>query len=125
MKKSICVDLDATLLQYDGWEGIDHFGPPIPGAREFVAELSKTYNVVIYTTRCSSEINKEAAHLLRNRVRDYLDEEGIYYDHIWTEQGKPICSAIVDDRAVSCRPQDEAGPAAAYAGALAQIRALG
>jgi hypothetical protein len=32
----IGVDLDATLAQYDGWQGPEHIGPPVPAMLERV-----------------------------------------------------------------------------------------
>ena len=107
MKKTVCVDVDGVLARYDGWKGVDHFGEPIHGAKEFLEKLSAMCDVVIYTTRCCEEINKpEKAWLLKNRVRDWLDKHGLKYSDIFIGQGKPIASAYVDDRAISCRPQE-------------------
>ena len=50
-KKTVCVDVDGVLAQYDRWRGVDHIGDPIFGAKEFVADLRKKYKVVIHTTR--------------------------------------------------------------------------
>lgn len=108
MKKTICVDLDGVVAQYDGWKGVDHIGEPIPGAVEFTVALAHFADVVIFTTRCNPEVNKpEAAHLLVNRVRDWLDKHSITYHHIYSGVGKPIASAYVDDRSVVCRPQKD------------------
>lgn len=33
-KKTVAVDLDGVLADYStGWQGIEHIGDPIPGAR--------------------------------------------------------------------------------------------
>jgi hypothetical protein len=118
-KRTVCIDVDGVLAQYDGWKGVDHFGDPIPGARAFLAVLREEFDVVIFTTRTNPEMSKpESAELLRNRVRDWLDANDLPYDDIWIGRGKPICSAIIDDRAVSCRPQD------AFADAIWEARCL-
>lgn len=107
-KKTVAVDLDGVLAQYDGWKGVDHIGDPIPGAVEFTQALSEFCDVLIYTTRCCEEINTpEKAHLLVNRVRAWLDANGFAYAAIWSGQGKPIAVAYVDDRGISCRPQED------------------
>jgi hypothetical protein len=106
MKKTIAVDLDGVLAEYHEWKGLDVFGPPLPGARLFLIELRKVGEVVIYTTRCCEELNPpEKAHLLVNRVRQWLDRHNMPYDHIWSGQGKPIYACIIDDRAIPCEPQ--------------------
>lgn len=106
MKKSICVDLDGVLADYsEGWKGVDHFGDPIPGAVQFTKRLKNKYHVIIFTTRCNEEINKpEKVNLLVNRVRNWLNKYGFAYDEIYSGVGKPIASAYIDDRAISCTP---------------------
>jgi hypothetical protein len=106
VRKTVAVDLDGVLAQYDGWKGLDFIGEPILGAHEFLAELHKFADILIYTVRCTEGMNgPEKAHLLVNRVRDWLDKNGMVYDTIWDGQGKPLYAAIIDDRAVICLPQ--------------------
>ena len=137
MRKTVCVDLDGVLASYkDGWKGVDHFGDPIPGAVEFTKALAAKCDVVIHTCRCNPEVNKpEAASLLGNRVRAWLDEHGFAYHDVFTGTGKPIAAAYVDDRAVVCVPEmfdpnnlvDEWHAAAAmfpYSHALNQVQRL-
>jgi hypothetical protein len=124
MKKNVCVDLDGVLAEYGSWKGLDHIGEPVLGAQGFMERLSEYANVIVHTVRCSSEINsKEAPHLLVNRVRKWLDKHGFKYDHIWSEPGKPLADAYVDDRAVPCRPQDF-GSSVAFAGAMMPLSYL-
>lgn len=107
MKKSIAIDLDGVLAHYDCWKGLDYIGDPIPGAVEFTARLAEYFDVIIHTVRCSSEINgPESANLLVNRVRRWLDKHGFIYQHIWSEPGKPLAVAYIDDRGIRCTPQD-------------------
>jgi hypothetical protein len=117
-KKTVLVDLDGVLADYSrGWQGIDHIGDPIPGAVEFVRRLSEFARVVIYTTRCKAypadqpgpdgapEPCRDDSEALAFRVRTWLNRHGFTYDEVYTDQGKPFAAAIVDDRAVVCRPQ--------------------
>lgn len=109
MKKTVCVDLDATLATYDKWVGLDHIGDPLPGAVDFTKRLSEFSDVVIYTTRCSVEMGRGlGAGMLKKIVQDWLDKHGFAYADIWVGQGKPIFAALIDDRAVACRPQEDA-----------------
>jgi len=55
MKKSVCVDLDGVLAQYDGWKGVEHIGDPIPGAVQFTKKLQEVARVVIFTTRTNAD----------------------------------------------------------------------
>lgn len=105
MKKNVCVDLDGTLAQYDGWQGIEHFGEPFDGAVEFVERLSQKYRIVIFTTRCNPQINKRQIEELKALVKGWLDKHGFVYDEIYTGVGKPIAVAYIDDRASWCAPK--------------------
>lgn len=110
MKPTVAIDLDGVLAQYDGWNGVDHFGDPIPGAVDFTLRLTPRFNIIIHTCRCSYGMNgREASSMLVGRVRNWLDRHGFAYDHIWSEPGKPIANFYVDDRAVTCRPQEDPG----------------
>jgi hypothetical protein len=121
-KKTVAVDVDGVLAEYHGWHGVDHIGDPLPGAIDFMKALSEICDVLVYTTRCCEEINKpEKAHLLVNRVRAWLDKHGFEYADIWSGQGKPIAVAYVDDRGVSCRPQENE---TAFSVALQSVRQL-
>jgi hypothetical protein len=106
MKKTIALDVDGTLAFYNGWKGLDHFGDPIPGAVEFTKQLAKYYDIVIFTCRCTPDLHRLSANLLENKVKAWLDEHGFVYHHIYSSPGKPYADVYIDDRAVSCRPQD-------------------
>lgn len=122
--KTVAVDLDGTLAQYDGWKGVDHFGPPIDGAREFLRGLQDMgVRILIYTTRTNFSVNGgnlTVLHLV-DLVERYLQEHDLPFDEVYAGEGKPLCAAIVDDRAVSCRVQDNP---AAYQLALRDVKAL-
>lgn len=48
----IGVDLDGTLAEYDGWQGIDHIGAPIPPMQRLVKFLLRAgADVRIFTAR--------------------------------------------------------------------------
>jgi len=123
--KSVAVDLDGTLAQYDGWKGIDHIGDPLPGAKEFLTALKdKGYSIEIYTTRCNSHVNNQTAHHLAQRIYEWLRKHGL--DDwpkvgVYARQGKPLADAYVDDKAVPCCPQENEN---AYEEALARIDEL-
>ncbi len=126
-KKTVCVDLDGVLATYTTWKGACQIGEPIPGAKEFLTELMKTYEVIIYTNRINPEHNmKEVQRLLSvigmhdttigadtvrtfltNLVRGWLKAHELPFDRIHNGDGKPMCIAFVDDRAVYCHPQED------------------
>jgi hypothetical protein len=109
MRPTVCVDLDGVLASYSGWKGVQHIGEPLPGAVEFTRRLVEFARVVIYTTRCTEDMEGRdglKAAELRQLVQDWLNRNNFAYDEVWTGQGKPIYSCVVDDRAVCCRPME-------------------
>jgi len=109
-KPNIIVDLDGTLAFYDSWKGIDHIGDPLPGAQEFIEALSVKYNVIIFTTRTSTTVNKVESHMhlqLVTKIVTWLSENGFKHCAVWAGEGKPIGEYYIDDRAVSCAPQKD------------------
>jgi len=111
--RTICVDFDGVIASdRDGWQGNDHFGDPIHGAKEFLGKLKEKYEVIIFTCRCCEDAMRgiEKGNLLASRVRDYMDKHNLPYDHIYYGQGKPVADYYIDDRGVRCLPQvdDEA-----------------
>lgn len=120
-KPTVAVDLDGVLASYDGWKGIDHIGDPIPGAQDFLAGLRERYRVVIHTTRCAAVNCRDGvtAYELEQKVHTWLERHGFEVDGVYAGMGKPLAAAYIDDRAVSCRPQQDArGERFAYAEAL-------
>lgn len=102
--QSVCLDLDGVLSTYSGWKGVDHFGDPIPGAVEFSKKLARVYRVIIFTARLHSSYDERDVLPL---VQGWLDRHGFRYDEIYTGKGKPFAIAYIDDRGVSCRPQED------------------
>jgi len=54
----IGIDLDGTLAEYNGWEGPEHIGIPIPSMVKILKLLiEKGYNVKIFTARAYVSTN--------------------------------------------------------------------
>lgn len=111
-KPRICVDLDGVLAKYKGWKGLDHIGDPIPGAKAFVEELDKFAEIVIFTSRCSTELleatsSKATLGNLRIRIIEWLERHDIPFADVYVGQGKPRAAAFIDDRGVHCNPQKD------------------
>lgn len=122
-KKTVAVDLDDVLADYsEGWQGIDKIGEPIKGAKEFLLELSEFAEVLIYTTRCNAGVSDRDGRTpfqLELIVRKWLTDHNLKFDKVWVGQGKPLCAAIIDDRAIQCTPRTDAR---AYPSALVKAK---
>lgn len=95
--KIVAVDLDGTLLEYEGWKGPAHFGKPIQGVVDALFTLKKAgWAIVIWTTRRTDYAVK--AHLEKYSVPfDYINK------HPWQPPGtshKITADVYLDDRAV-------------------------
>ena len=112
-KPRVCVDLDGVLATYEKWKGLDHIGPPVPGAREFATSLAKIADIIIFTSRCSldssgeTEVPNLSPGQLRIHVIEWLEKHKIPYSDVYIGEGKPRVSAFIDDRAVNCDPQKD------------------
>ncbi len=89
MKKTILIDLDGVLNDYDGTFD-ENFIPPIKqGAFEFIKDLSKDFSINIFTTRNLLLVSK---WLIENNLSDFIDDV--------TNIKKP-CYLIIDDRCIN------------------------
>lgn len=126
-KTRICLDLDGVLAEYHGWEGADIIGPPLPGALKFAKAVAKLADIVVFTSRCSTEtgdddsVSRLTAGQLRIKVVDWLERNGFPFADVYVGQGKPKVAAFIDDRAINCSPQFDDD---AFAAAEKALRAL-
>ena len=88
-KKTILIDLDGVLNNYKGNFDINEIPSIKSGAREFLIELSKDFDIKLFTTRnkilASKWIVKEK---LDNIITDITDR-------------KELCFLFVDDRCIN------------------------
>lgn len=69
----IGVDLDGTLAEYEGWQGVEHIGAPIPAMVERVKQwVSEGLDVRIFTARAFRMLypigtpeREESVHVIR------------------------------------------------------------
>lgn len=127
-RRTVAVDLDGVLAEYDGWEGLDAIGDPVEGAEAFLEALSERFEVVIYTTRLNpnpfdEDTPRTSLERCKQIVVGWLERHDLPYDDVFVGTGKPIAVAYVDDRAVTCKPQQGA-PLAEFRAALVHVAAL-
>ena len=128
-RPTVCLDLDGVLVDRTYARGGETLGDPIDGAVEFTRALAEQADIVIHTARlanrpagASDGAAQAEQRRIEERIRAWLDQHGFAYKEIALAVGKPIASAYVDDRGVSCRPLDD-GPRA-FEEALAAVRRL-
>ena len=128
-RPTVCLDLDGVLVDRTYARGGETLGDPIDGAVEFTRALAEQADIVIHTARlanrpagASDGAAQAEQRRIEERIRAWLDQHGFAYKQIALAVGKPIASAYVDDRGVSCRPLDD-GPRA-FEEALAAVRRL-
>jgi hypothetical protein len=66
------VDLDGTILKHNGYK-IDGFDTLLDGAKEFMERIPANDLIIIITSRTNE---------FRKITDDFLNQNGIYYDHI-------------------------------------------
>lgn len=76
----IAVDFDHTLVNGE---------QPLPGAKEAMRALRDAKHKIIIHS-CNDD----------EWIRRVLNNNDIPYNYIWTEKGKPIAHAYIDDRAI-------------------------
>lgn len=90
MKKIALVDLDGVLNEYSGKYSEIELPKIKDGAREFLEELSKIYDIEIFTVR--NKI-RTVEWLQKNNIVHLIKEV--------TNVKNPYASVIIDDRAIN------------------------
>ena|SRR5271166_2424667 len=93
-RRTIAVDFDGVIAEYDGWKGTGVLGAPRLDVRNALRTLrAEGWKIVIYTTRGEAEIV------------EYLVRHEFHYDEInrnsdyKTLGHKPVADVYWDDRA--------------------------
>lgn len=97
-KKTICIDIDGTLIRYEDWQGENHFGQLLPGASDAMKKLHEEgWFIIIYSTRANKGILEKFLH--KNDLEfDSINENPFQPDN--AKGGKPLADVYVDDRAL-------------------------
>jgi len=94
-RRTIAVDFDGVIADYDGYKGPGVLGAPRPDVRDAMRALrAEGWKIVINTTRGQQEI---ADYLARNEIPyDEINQNSDYK----TQGPKPVADVYWDDRAV-------------------------
>lgn len=103
-KQVLAIDMDGTLLKYDGWKGDAHYGEPNPGMREVLQKVRDAgWLIVIWTTRGSD-----------GAIRNHLAKHNIPFDYVNKNPGGPpskspkiFADVYLDDRAIRFEGETE------------------
>jgi len=108
-KAKVCIDLDGVLAEKHGSAHSSEVGDPIDGAVEFTRTIAAFASIVILTSRLAvaKQSKKRNGQSTAQDIENWLDQHGFAYDEVYTGIGKPPANAYVDDRGVSCRPQQD------------------
>lgn len=88
MKKTILIDLDGVLNTYTGNFDKDFIPPIREGAFDFLKNLSKEYQIKLFTTRNKILASKWIAE---NNLSDFIDD---------ITNIKELCYLYIDDRCI-------------------------
>jgi hypothetical protein len=102
---TIAVDFDKVLFTHASWQGHEHYGDPIEGARESLLELqSMGFKIMIWTTRDQPDIIAEACekHCI---PYDYINQNPNQPPEI--NPSKPVADYYIDDRGVHFRSWEQ------------------
>ena len=96
--KTVCIDIDGTLVHYDEWKGEENFGSMIDGASSATRKLhEKGWYIIIFSTRSNKKYISK--FLIENKVEfDSINENPNQPGN--AKGGKPIADVYVDDRAL-------------------------
>ncbi len=120
-RPKVCVDLDGVLCQRAQGSRRSSFGTPFDGALDFMIDLATKAEIIIYTARLTTDDEAEKRET-KSLIEAWLKQHRIPFDEIYTGSGKPLAVAFVDDRGVTCRPEDNG--VAAFTSAMQSIEKL-
>jgi 5'(3')-deoxyribonucleotidase len=91
-KQTIAIDFDGVLHKYSkGWHDGTIYDEPVEESLEAVKELSKKYDVVIFTAREESQFEEIGRWIIRYGFLSYIKK---------VTNRKPIAMIYIDDRAL-------------------------
>lgn len=90
MRKTVCVDFDGVLNNYEGFDGNNLYTAK-PFVKEFLEKLDDEYDVMIFTTR------------EKGQIQSWLYQYGLEEIPVGITNQKVPALAYIDDRAIQFR----------------------
>lgn len=105
-KFTVAIELDEVIIDNTVNKNYPQFGNICNGAQHFLSAVSKFANIMIYTTRTNSSnhYNKDELKQIVEEIKDFLDDNKLYYDHIYCGIGKPDADVYIDTRSINIHP---------------------
>lgn len=98
-KKSICIDFDGVIHEYNSWNNGQLNPKAVEGAKEAIDHLKDKYKIIIFTTRACKKYNiNPTSKYLVEKIKIWLKDHDIYYDDITSDKIGAI--AYIDDKAI-------------------------
>ncbi len=94
VRRTIAVDFDGVIAEYDGWKGCGVLGPPREDVVQALYELhAEGWKIVIHTTRGEEEV---APYLAEHKIPHHEINRNSDYQTLGV---KPVADVYWDDRA--------------------------
>lgn len=94
---AIAFDLDGTLAEYHGWQGVEHIGKPIePMVQLLLQHMRNGEKCYIFTARVSDEGD---AGIARHYIREWLRKNDLPFVEVTAIKRKDF-DIMYDDRAI-------------------------
>ena len=95
---NICIDFDGVIHDSSkGWFDGTCYGEPIPGAIESIKELSKSFNIIIFTAKAKTDrplVNGKTGTML---VSEWLEKYNVTQYVSSVTSDKPRADLYIDD----------------------------
>lgn len=98
MPRTLAVDLDGTILEYDGFKGVGVFGNPINGARETLQKFKEDGWFIVIDT-CRGEVPLVIEHLMLFDI-PFDSVNNHPFQPSTANPGKPIAEYRIDDTSI-------------------------
>ncbi len=99
--KNLAIDFDGVVHTFDkGWHDGTCYGSPIPGSLKAIRELSKDWNIIIFSAKVRPDRPLVGGKTGYELVDEWLQEHGVreYVSEITHE--KPRAKFYIDDKAI-------------------------